>query len=189
LRARRWDDVFARYGGGLPVAYLRALAIRESDLNPADRSGPAWGLLQVAEVVRRDYNKKRGTSHTRAELLDPRTNVTIASDLLRTIIASYRKHHSGVANLQLDWGNPRFVELLTYGWNAGFSERGGVGRVVRYLKANGATDITIDTVHANAVGAGASRHLARADKVRWCKGVAALFQRERTLSETQRPVA
>ena len=54
-----------------------------------------------------------------------------------------------------------------------------MGRVVRYLKARGITEITIDTVQAHAAAAGASRHLARLDKVRWCKGVAALYARER----------
>ena len=38
--------------------------------------------------------------------------------------------------------------------------------------------ITIDTVHAAAKPAGASRHLSNPRKVAWCKGVAALHRRE-----------
>ena len=112
----RWDAIFERHGGGLPVAFLRALASRESDLNPDSHDGPAWGLLQVVEVVRRDYNARHGTHHTREDLLDPAINVTIASELLRAIIASYQKHHPEVPNLQADWGNPRFTEMLIFGW-------------------------------------------------------------------------
>ncbi len=144
--------------------------------------------MQVIEVVRRDYNKRHGTSHTRRELLDPATNVTIATDLLARIIASYQRNHPTVPNLQVDWDNPRFVELLTFGWNAGYSERGGVGRVARYLEQRGVTHITIDTLYENARAAGASRHLSNAKKVAWSKGVAALYQRERA-RDAARPSA
>ncbi len=73
---------------------------------------------------------------------------------------------------------------LTFGWNAGWSEAGGVGRVARYLESSGQTDITIDLIHLYARAAGASRHLSRADKVAWSKKVAALYQTERRASAT-----
>jgi hypothetical protein len=176
--SRRFDSMFAEHGRGLPVAYLRALAKRESNMDPFDTVDPAWGLLQVIEVVRLDYNRRHGTTHSRRDLLDPVTNITIVAEALRRIIDSYRRNHPTVPNLQEDFDNPRFVELLTFGWNAGYSERAGVGRVAKYLEARGITDLTIDTVHASAVAAKASRHLRRADKVAWCKSVRALFQRE-----------
>jgi len=185
---RTFDRIFAEYGHGLPLAYLRALAKRESDMNPNETEDPAWGLLQVIEVVRTDYNKRHGTSHTRRELLDPATNVTIATDLIRRVIDSYRRNHPNIPNLQEDWDNPRFVELLTLGWNAGYSERGGVGRVARYVEARGVTNLTIDTIHQNARAAGASRHLSNSNKVRWSKSVAALYLRERA-RDAARPSA
>lgn len=175
---RRFDALFAKRGRGLPVAYLRALAKRESNLNPREQTGAAWGLLQVTEIVRRDFNQRHGSSISRRDLLDPEVNVGVAAELLERIIASYERNHPGVANLQEDWSNPRFVELLTFGWNAGYSERGGVGRVARYLETR-SLSVTIDTVHKCAVVAGASRHLSNPKKVEWCKGVARLFYRER----------
>jgi len=51
----------------------------ESNLNPRSNEGPAWGLLQVIEVVRTDYNERHGTSYRRADLLDPVVNVTTGS--------------------------------------------------------------------------------------------------------------
>jgi hypothetical protein len=54
---RTYDDVFARRGRGLPVPYLRALALHESDMRARLADGPAWGLLQVIEVVREDHNR------------------------------------------------------------------------------------------------------------------------------------
>ncbi len=66
-----------------------------------------------------------------------------------------------------------------YGWNAGFSAAGGVIKVVRYLKARGVTDITIDLVFKHARAAGAVRHLSNAAKLRWCKSVVRLYEQER----------
>ncbi|MGE0403410.1 MAG: hypothetical protein AB7T06_42285, partial [Kofleriaceae bacterium] len=104
-------------------------------------------------------------------------------ELLHLIANSYRKNHPHVPNLQTDWDNPRFVELLTFGWNAGFSEAGGVGRVARYLEKLGAIDITLDQITAHARVAGASKHLSNQAKVAWCKSVVALYLRERTLAD------
>jgi len=80
------------------------------------------------------------------------------------------------------------VIVIDDGWNAGYSERGGVGRVARYLEQRGVTHITIDTLYENARAAGASRHLSNAKKVAWSKGVAALYQRERA-RDAARPSA
>lgn len=177
--SKKFDELFARFGGRIPVAYLRALAQRESSTNPEEASGPAWGLLQVVEVVRRDFNRRNGTRFRRQHLLDPETNVRIATDLLNRIIESYEHNHPNVPNLQADWHNSRFVELLTFGWNAGYSERGGVGKVARYMEAKGdAAGVTIDTVFDSAKPAKASRHLSNPRKVRWCKSVARLFREQ-----------
>ncbi|MCB9507854.1 MAG: transglycosylase SLT domain-containing protein [Kofleriaceae bacterium] len=175
----RFDPVFETYRGAIPIEYLRALVSRESDFDPSAKTGHAIGLMQIVPVVLADYNKRHGTTYTSEHLLDPSINVAIGCELLRLIIRGYARRHPHIPNLQADWDNPRFVELLTFGWNAGFSEAGGVGRVARYLEHHGITDLTIDLVSRTARTAGASKHLSNAAKVRWCKGVAALYQRER----------
>jgi len=180
--SRQYDAVFAAQGAGLPMAYLRALASCESDMRADLTDGPAWGLMQVAPVVLKDYNRRHGTTFRRADLLSPLINVAVASDALRLIIASYRRFHADVPNLQENWDNPRFVELLTFGWNAGFSEAGGLGRVARYLEQLGARDIDVDLVAAHARIAGATKHLSNPAKLAWSKSVAALYQRERALA-------
>lgn len=180
---RRFDAVFDRYRGSLPLAYVRALVERESDGRPDVRTGRgAVGLMQIVPVVLADYNKRHGITYQTSDLVEPLTNVAIGCELLRLIAESYRKNHPHVPNLQPDWNNPRFVELLTFGWNAGFSEAGGVGRVARYIEQlGGANDITLDLVTAYAELAGASKHLSNPAKVAWCKSVVALYQRERAL--------
>ena len=186
---RRFDPVFERYRGSVPLAYVRALVERESDGRPSVRAGSAVGLMQIVPVVLSDYNKRHGTAYQSDNLVEPATNVAIGCELLRLIISSYRKNHPRVPNLQPDWSNPRFVELLTLGWNAGFSEAGGLGCVARHLEQFGALDITIDQVSAYAKLAGATKHLSNPAKVAWCKSVVALYQRERSLAGVRAALA
>ena len=48
---RRFDAVFDKYRGSIPLAYVRALVERESDGRPSVRSGSAVGLMQIVPVV------------------------------------------------------------------------------------------------------------------------------------------
>ncbi len=180
-RVRRFDPVFERYRSSIPIEYVRALVERESNGLPSVRGGSAIGLMQIVPVVLDDYNKRHGTAYRTEHLADPAINVAIGCELLRIIIESYRKNHPRIRTLQANWNNPQFVELLTFGWNAGFSEAGGLGRVARYLEGLGAVDVTIDQVAAHAKVAGASKHLSNPAKVTWCKSVVALYLREREL--------
>jgi hypothetical protein len=178
---RTFDAIFARHGQGVPVAYLRALAWHESRLIPTatSRTTSATGLFQVLDVVRNDHNRLHGTAYTRDDLHDPVINVTIAAAALRRIAMSYARSHRTVPNLIEDWNNYRFVELLTSGWNAGWSERAGVGRVARYLEALGTTDVTIELIQQHARAAGATEHLQSAAKLRWSRQVARQYAAER----------
>jgi hypothetical protein len=183
---RRFDAVFDRYRGEIPIEYLRALVDRESNFEPKQRTGRAIGLMQIIPVVLDDYNTRNGTHYKPEHLVDPAINVSIGCELLFIIIAGY-SGHAHVANFQSDWSNLRFVELLTFGWNAGFSEASGVGRVARYLEQRRITDLTIDLVSKNASEAGASKHLSNAAKVRWSESVAALYFPQGVDLELHRP--
>jgi murein DD-endopeptidase MepM/ murein hydrolase activator NlpD len=172
---REFDPIFAAHGLGLPVPYLRALAARESGL----RANDPKGLINVVSVVRDDFNRRHGTAIKARDLTDPSISLMVASDTLRRIIASYARYHAGVPNLRENWTNRHFVELLTFGWNAGYSESKGVGRVVRYLVERGARDVTLTDVARAAHEAGASQWLwAHPKKVAWTRSVADLYERE-----------
>jgi len=173
----RFDPIFARLGRGIPIPYLRALAHAESGLNPDD----PHGLINVVAVALRDYNRRHPASPISvAQMRDPLANVTVVVDILRTIIASYTRNHPSIANLREDWRNPRFVELLTAGWNAGYSERGGVGRVVQWLRARGVTDITVERVFAAGPAAGAAVTLANPAKLAFARKVTAAYLEARS---------
>lgn len=176
---RAFDRFFDRWRDAVPVEFMRALARWESAFNPNDTRGPAWGLMQVVEVVRRAWNEEQGESVTRQQLLDPDTNVRIASDLLNRIADAYdRNYGDRVPNMREDWSNPRFVELVVAGWNAGWSRRGGVQRVVEFLISRGQTDITVDDVFRWAEKAGAIRFLSMPQRLRFAKLVASTYVNE-----------
>jgi hypothetical protein len=178
---RSFDAVFAAHGQGIPVPYLRALAWNESRLDPraTSRASSATGLLQVVDVVRSDHNRLYGTAYTREDLADPTINVTIAATALRRIIRSYERNHPSIPNLLEDWNSYPYAELLTQGWNSGWSERAGVGRVVRYLAELGTTNVTAALVHQHALAAGATRHLADPNRLAWAEKVARHYAAER----------
>lgn len=151
---------------------MRALTKRESDMNPLDATDPAWGLMQVVPQVRESYNQRKGTRYTQGDLLDPETNVKIAADLLNRIVVAYQKHPD--RNMKEDWGNPEFVKLVTAGWNSGYSEAGGVGKVASYLERQG-KPVTHDAVFQTAAAAGATVHLQNPVKYSWQRSVSDLY--------------
>ena len=119
------------------------------------------------------------------DLLDPAVNIAIASDVLTRIIDGYARFHGDAPNLQVDWSNPLFIELLTLGWNAGFSERGGVGRVASHLSRRGFVDFTLDDIVATAKQAGASPNLSNPHKARFARLVTTQYLRERARDQAE----
>jgi hypothetical protein len=148
-----FDSVFRRNCPGVPVPYLRALAKHESDFNPLDAEGPAHGLLQVVEKVRIGFNDRFGTSFSRADLLNPEINATIACELIARIARVLPANHPRSFPVP-SWLDPRFVGLVTFAWNAGFSEAAGMGFVIGEMERAGfrSQDINIESVHNFAQG-------------------------------------
>lgn len=138
-------------------------------MNPGDTSGPAWGLMQITEVVR------QGQTASRNDLLDPEVNVRIGTGLLKRIVDAYGKHRD--LNMKKDWGNPEFVNLVLAGWNSGYSEGGGVGKVASYLESRG-VPVTHDNVFKFAAAAGATSQLQKPGKQAWQKSVTDLYFRQ-----------
>jgi hypothetical protein len=96
----------------------------------------------------------------------------IAADLLNRIVLAYRKHPHW--NMRANWSNPEFVKLVTAGWNSGYSEAAGVGRVARWLEEN-QIPVTHDNVFRYAAQAGGTKHLSNTAKQRWQRSVADLY--------------
>ncbi len=175
---RTYDPLFRKHCSGIPVPYLRALAKRESDFDPDDASGPAWGLMQVTESVRREHNARSGDDVTRPHLLNPDTNVRVACGELRRILTGFARHPR---SLSANWKSRRWVELFSQGWNAGWSDASGVGFVVGTLESRGVhpSDITIDSVHSAALElSDATRFLRIPGRVEFARKVANTYFRE-----------
>jgi hypothetical protein len=172
-----WDPVIERFAGHVPVAFIRALVHGESGGN-SQKENPtshAAGLLQITEIVRKDWNAAHADAPvSRSDLFDPEINVRIGAALLNRIVQVYRKHPT----LRPDWSSRRYAELVALGWNAGYSNASGVGLAVTELEAAGATpdDVTVETV-ARVAGAlpTASRFVSRPERVAYAKAIADLY--------------
>jgi hypothetical protein len=178
----RYDEIFAKHGDGIPVAYLRALAIGESDLDPRNVTHRARGLLQIIPSVRKDFNDRHPSrrSVTEADLFRPDVSVEICAWVLRHyVMPTYAEHHPEIPNLQEDWSNLDFVGLLTLGWNCGWSSQGGVSDVVGSIKKAGIRHITIYSVQKMAAYSPKAKKLQQAAPYRWCQDVVDRYARFR----------
>jgi soluble lytic murein transglycosylase-like protein len=172
-----WDPVIERFAGNVPVAFIRALVHGESggDSQKENPVSHATGLLQITDIVRKDWNAAHpGAPVSRADLFDPEINVRIGAALLNRIAQTYRHHPT----LKPDWSSRRYAELVALGWNAGYSDRGGVGLAVGELEAAGAqaADVTVDSVARVAASLPqTSRFVALPERVAYAKAVADLY--------------
>jgi hypothetical protein len=158
------------------VAYYRALSKRESNHNPSEANLPAYGLMQVVRQVVDSYNQRFGTSYAHADMLNPEANVKVAAELIERISQQFGKLHPQSKNMRPDWSNPEHVRLVTSGWNSGYSEKGGVGRVAGYLESKG-IPVTHENVFKYWQQAGASKpgFLNSQQKYDWQRSVADLY--------------
>jgi soluble lytic murein transglycosylase-like protein len=172
-----WDPVIQRFAGNVPVAFIRALVHGESggDSQKENRVSHAAGLLQITDIVRRDWNGAHPEAPvSRSDLFDPEINVRIGAALLNRIVQNYRRHPT----LKADWSSRRYPELVALGWNAGYSDRAGVGLAATELEAAGArpADVTVDSVARVAGGLPqASRFVSLPERVTYAKAVADLY--------------
>lgn len=164
---------------GVPAGFLRAIASRESGGIPTIAAGhsanpnAARGLMQITGTVRNGYNQRYGKAVTPDQLFDPATNVAIGADLVRFVAKAYAA--SGLPGLAIDWSDRRWVELVSYGYGAGWSAGSGVLYVAKELVRRG-IPVSVDSVAALAPSLpGAYSALYAPGKAEWCKGTAGLF--------------
>lgn len=196
-----YDGIIQKYRGAIPFEFIKILIRHESSYNPDSdmglvmkertgvyHPGAAKGLMQIVQSVRKDYNERYMTNYTPEDLFDPEINIKLGCDTLNRILLSYARNHPNT--LSPDWKDPRWVELLIFGWNAGYSERGGVGRVVKFLEdANIPKEkITVDNVAAVADKAGAAKYLSDMAKAKWSKAVTRSFYLELARQKDSRNV-
>lgn len=157
---RDFDTLFEKYSthwpSYLPVPFLRALTKNESSFNPNETKGPAWGLMQVgidgfpdaayapiltgapvgkSGKVLLSWNTKGkpGGPYTPPDVLDPETNIKIATELLSRIVRVLESVGLGTFN----WNSYDHVGILVASWNAGYSKSSGAARMVKWLVDNG----------------------------------------------------
>lgn len=110
---------------GVPESYAHALVDAESDWQPREQGGRHWGLFQVGTAVLEDYQARFGGEWNLADMLDPAANTAMAMWMLARIEAAYRQ-----LRLVRGWGTVRDRWVITWGWNAGWSQSRGVARAL-----------------------------------------------------------
>lgn len=190
-----YDEIINKYRAAAPLEFIKVLIKHESSFKPDSdmglrmkqetgvyHPGAAKGLMQITQVVRQDFNQRFMTKYTPLDLFDPEINIKLGTDTLNRIILSYNRNHP--KTLATDWNDPRWVELLVFGWNSGYSEAGGVGKVISFLEKAGIPKekITIDNVTAISKEAGAFGKLTQEKllaRAKWAKAVTRSFLVER----------
>jgi len=191
------DAIFKKFGGGLPIGFLRTLAAFESRMNPrAHRKGSRYyGLFQISTPTKKnrgvlgDYNKAHGTKFTRDDMFNVANNTQVAAWYLNLIIKLYARQGIRALAPASKWLDPEWVKLLVQGWHGGPF---GVVKVAKWMKAHGA-HIDHDGLSRNAKKAGVTAKTARvlqdAKKHSWEKRLGAVFTRERRFVPKTGPMA
>lgn len=204
---RTYDDVFREAARAvpfgptaLPVAYMRALAWRESGLNPKAKTGSHWGLFQVGPATLADANKGHRETLTHDDMLAPSPN---AQTFVRYYVQVIDPALDAAAdstprvdlnrNLERDWSNPEYALLVTASWNSGPY---AVRDVAKYLIGRG-VPVTHAEIFATARRLAGStfparyRDLFSVKKQRWQLSVVKLLATGATVStpSTETPKA
>lgn len=170
----RWEPLVKQFAGQIPVKFGLTIIAHESTGDPTavSRTG-ARGLMQITGVALETINKALGVTYTRADLFDPKINVMVGMALLNSIVQNWEWRHPDT--LSPRWSSPQWLALLVLAWNAGSSEKSGVGYVVTTMERGGLSrsQITVDTVSQAAKNLPrASQWLTKPERVAWAKKVA-----------------
>ena len=132
----RFDRIYKAHAPEVPVAYLQALASHESSNNPEERTGIAWGLLQISEPALETYNKAKGTNHELRDVLKPIFNVKVWYLNYKMWNRVFQRivRDQGIviaSNFVEDWSNPEYALLITAAHNSGI---GAVAKGAEFAK-------------------------------------------------------
>lgn len=124
---------------GISFNATMAIFENESGMNPSATSAgsSATGLGQILSGTRDLYNQREGKAAglvvaNQAALKDPATNIRVATWLLRTIADLYAATCAD-AKWKHNWANRDYVECVSLGYTAGWSDMEGVAGIIRRM--------------------------------------------------------
>lgn len=166
------ESIFEELADGLPPDFLRALAYRESGLNPTrvNPSSRATGLFQITAPVLKDFNRANATNYQLEALTEPVLATKVAVFHIHRIVALWKP----VPALAADFSDRRFIELLVLGWNAGPS---AVLKVAKRLSEIGVPPerITAASVNEAAAKMSPGSWIARPERLGFARLVATTY--------------
>lgn len=130
-----YNPTIEQYRGELPTAYVVAIIQHESDFKEKHIQGKngAIGLMQVVNSLLDEYNSRKNTKLTRADMLAAEKNIMVGCWGLMFWLKYLR-----AMGFEPDFSNATYVQILTMAWNSGGSH---VKKAIKSLQAKG-MDIT-----------------------------------------------
>lgn len=124
---------------GISFNATMAIFKNESGMNPAaqSRGSSATGLGQILSGTRELYNEREGKAAglavaKQSDLLDAATNIRVSTWLIRTIADLYASTCPD-AKWHHNWSNRDYVECVSLGYTAGWSDMEGVAGIIRRM--------------------------------------------------------
>lgn len=178
----KFDNVFNKFRGSIPLDYLKAHAYSVSKMNPKKSGGNSAGLFMISKGALRVFNNKFNKNYKAEELSNPALNTQIATWILHKIISYYDKRYP---SLKQNWNNASYVALVAHGYNTGYSEPNGIGAAVKKIEsAGGKVTLTNVARVSKVIGLGPAKYNSRTIKL--AKNITNLFfvQSQKTKTDT-----
>ena len=138
--SNKYDNIFEKFRGTIPLSYLRALAFSQSNLNAAKSFKGAAGLFMISDAALRAYDKKYPIAATNqsierksSDLADPILNTRIAVWILGNIIKYFSTHYP--KTMSENWNDPTYAAVVTLAFNVGYTEPQGIGAAIKALES------------------------------------------------------
>ena len=147
---QRYDALFLKalheWKGEIPLPFLRAVAYRESLMNPkaASKTSSARGLMQITAPLLRRFKKATKIKYSPSDMLKAWPNIRVGVWHMVEIVNSFKKNHPD--SLSPIWCSLNYVGLLAQAYTAGFNETRGVGYVVGHMEKSGVKQTSITPV-------------------------------------------
>lgn len=139
--SRLYDVALDAGRGSMPLAFLRSVAEVESGMDPLARNprSTAKGLLQVTDAVLSDWNASHPEKQAKlpGDMTDPLACSTVAGWHLNRICRYWHQKHPSSWPSTLDPLDLERLGLLAMAYHAGWSDEGGVGRILVGLEQEG----------------------------------------------------
>jgi len=130
----KYDAIFEKYRGTIPLAFLRTLAFSQSNLNTNKSVSNSAGLFMISEPALQAFDKKfpsfmPPSPHKFIDLSDPALNTVIAVWIIDNITTYYANKYPN--SMSKNWNSPVYAAIIAHSFNVGYAEPKGLGAAIK----------------------------------------------------------